>query len=120
MRQPIDRDRSRPRGPTAAVGLALLLALPAVGCGETQPKPIEYKNRTVTGKVVLAGGRPLTKGRVALYPLKAPFLALYGKLGPDGLFTLSVGGSRPGVTYGEFQVSIEPEGFSSLTSKVKR
>ena len=25
-----------------------------------------------------------------------------------------------GVTYGEFQVSIEPEGFSSVTSKVKR
>ena len=119
MRQPIDRDRSRPRRPTAAVGLALLLALPAAGCGENEPKPIEYRNQTVTGKVVLAGGRPLTKGRVALYPLKAPVLALYGKLGPDGIFTLSVGGFRAGVTYGEFQVSIEPEGFSSLTSKVK-
>jgi hypothetical protein len=52
--------------------------------------------------------------------LKAPFLALYGKLGPDGIFTLSVGGFRAGVTHGEFQVSIEPEGFSSLTSKVRR
>jgi hypothetical protein len=120
MRQPIDRDRSRTRRPTAVVGLALLLALPAAGCGGNESKPIEHQNQTVTGKVVLAGGRPLTKGRVALYPLKAPFIALYGKLGPDGVFTLSVGGFKAGVTYGEFQVSIEPEGFSSVTSKVKR
>jgi hypothetical protein len=120
MQRRFDRDPSGARRPAAGVGLALLLALPAAGCGEHGPKPIEYKNQTVTGKVVLAGGRPLTRGRVALYPLREPHLALYGKLGPDGTFTLSVGGFRTGVTYGEFQVSIEPEGFSSLTGKVKR
>jgi hypothetical protein len=102
----------------AAAGFALLLALPPAGCGGgAGPVPAVFKDQIVTGKVVLAGGRPLTRGRVALQPLQEPFGFLYGKLGPDGSFTLSTEGLSPaapagtGVSHGEFRVCIELDNY---------
>jgi hypothetical protein len=94
----------------AAIGLVLLLTLSPLGCGAPS-RPVGFKTRAVKGKVLLPGGRPLTRGRVVLTPMQEPFLPLYGKLGPDGSFTLNAGRLGVGVSHGEFRVSVEPDGF---------
>jgi len=102
----------RPRRPVraAAAGLASLAALMFSACGGG-PLPVEFKNQVVTGKILLADGKPLTKGRVVLLPKQEPMLPLYGKLKPDGTFTLNAGGLGVGVSHGEFQVSVEPDAY---------
>ena len=103
------------RGPrrtvrAAATVIASLAVLMCSACGG-RTQPVEFKTQVVTGKILLASGKPLTKGRVVLLPKQEPMLPLYGKLQPDGTFTLSAGGLGAGVSHGEFQVSIEPDGY---------
>jgi hypothetical protein len=100
----------RKRRPAIAV-LALILALSTHGCGESGPAPVPLKEQVVTGKVTLAGGKPLTKGRVVLFPLQEPFMPLYGKIKADGTFTLGAAGIGTSVSHGAFQVSVEPPGY---------
>jgi hypothetical protein len=127
MQRRFDREHSGARRRMAAAGVALLLTLLPAGCGGgTGPESAEFKNQVVTGKVVLASGRPLTRGRVALQPLQAPFGFLYGTLGPDGSFKLSTEGLSPGapagtgVSHGEFRVCIELDNyFPGSTAKPK-
>lgn len=105
-----DQDPFRSRSLLAGTIVALALALPPTGCVKPTG-PVEYRDQKVTGKVMLASGRPLTKGRVVLVPLQEPFMQLAGKIGPDGSFTVSAGGLEGGgVSHGKFQVSIEPGG----------
>jgi len=89
-------------------------------CGGGGPQPAEFKKQEVTGKILLADGKPLTKGRVVLLPKQEPLLPLYGKLKPDGTFTLSAGGLGAGVSHGEFQVSLEPDGYFPGSKNVPR
>jgi len=66
----------------------------------------------VRGKVLLAGGKPLTTGRVTLVgPGEAEF---YGPIGPDGSFTI-MDGEKEGVRKGKYIVRIEPEPPKGLT-----
>ena len=107
----------RSKNRLGAVAAILLLALPIAGCGEsTEQKTIDLKDQVVTGKVQLAGGKPLTKGRVVFNPVKESDEPLYGKLDRTGSFTLSpaglgLAGKGLGVTHGEFRVSVETDNY---------
>ena len=72
----------------AALGLASLAALMFSACGG-RPQPVEFKNQVVTGKILLAGGKPLTKGQRRAAPqagaVASPSTA---SSKPDGTFTL--------------------------------
>jgi hypothetical protein len=92
--------------------LILLLVIGPFGCrGANEPTAVGLKDQRVTGTVVLAGGKPLTRGRVVFIPLQEPFMPLYGKLGSDGMYTLAAGGIGTSVSHGEFRVCIEPPGY---------
>ncbi len=119
MRGVIARGRARRAVRAAGAVLASLAALMFSACGG-RPQPAEFKKQEVTGKILLAGGKPLTKGRVVLLPKQEPLLPLYGKLQPDGTFTLSAGGLGTGVSHGEFQVCLEPEGYFPGSKNVPR
>jgi hypothetical protein len=102
----------------AGMSLILALALSPAGCGDAGSQSASnaaavaaFKNQVVTGKVTLANGKPLTKGRVVLFPLQDPRMPLNGDIKPDGTFTLTAFGFGTGVTYGEFKVSVEPPGY---------
>ena len=109
--------RIRPWRYLGVAAAVMLLAPPMIGCGEGNgQKTIDLKDQTVTGKVRLASGKPLTKGRVVFAPAKESDAILYGKLGPNGAFTLSPGslgiaGKGLGVTHGEFRVSVETDNY---------
>jgi hypothetical protein len=107
----------RPRG-LALAGLALILAITPAGCGDDTgagatgaTAVAAFKNQAVTGRATLTGGKPLTKGRIALFPLQEPTMPLYGDIKPDGSFTLAAGGIGTVISHGDFQVSIEPPGY---------
>jgi hypothetical protein len=92
--------------------LILLLVVAPFGCSGENAASVPLKDQRVTGKVVLAGGKPLTRGRIVFVPLQEPFMPLYGKLGPDGTYTLGAGGIGTSVSHGDFRVCIEPPGYA--------
>jgi hypothetical protein len=105
------RPRPRSVGVSARCFVLFALGLGVLGCGDAASvAPGAGAGQVVKGKVLLAGGKPLTKGRLMLLPKQEPMLPLYGELGPDGSYTLKAGGLMVGVSHGEFLVSIEPSG----------
>ncbi len=96
--------------------LILAMASAGSGCGDgSNAASAPLVEQTVTGKVVLANGKPLSRGQVTLIPLQEPFMPLYGTLKPDGSFTLGAGGVGTNVSHGEFQVSVEPLDYRAGT-----
>lgn len=100
--------------------LVLLPVLLLAGCGGTGKGVSEFSDQVVKGKVVLASGKPLTKGKVVFSPQQEPMMPLQGKLGDDGSFTLTTGGMAVGVSHGKFRVSVEPEGYVAGSRKVPK
>jgi hypothetical protein len=88
-------------------GAALVLAVLA-GCGDGNAMP-SVSTYEVKGKVTLPDGKPLTSGQVYLVPVKGSPLDAYGKIGPDGGFTLTTIGGKSGAPAGEYKVRIEPD-----------
>ena len=95
------------RGISALLALTWILA----GCGEDDGVAKPINSQEVKGKVVLANGKPLTKGTVVLWPQQEPMVQLLGKVQPDGTFTLKAGEVSVGVSHGDFLVSVVPEGY---------
>ena len=117
MRETLLRDRIVGWRHWCLLSVILAFALPAGGCGDgAEQKTIDLKDQVVTGKVQLASGKPLTKGRVVLTPVKESDAPLYGAIGRDGAFTLTaaglgMAGKGMGVTHGEFRVSVETDNY---------
>ncbi len=91
-------------------GLGLLiacLALAATGCGETA-KQYSGPVSQVTGKVLLASGKPLTSGRIIFLPQESGGMPATGDIGSDGGFTLKSPDGRDGAGPGTYKVRIEP------------
>jgi hypothetical protein len=109
-----DRDHTTRIARSACLLFPILLALGSAqpGCGGASSAPAGAgSNQVVKGKVVLASGKPLTRGRVVLTPKQEPMLPLFGDIEPDGSFTLKAGGFVVGVSHGDFLVSVEPPGY---------
>ena len=66
----------------------------------------------VTGKVLLADGKPLTTGRVEFIPVKGGMPAA-GDIGPDGSFSLKTGNGQEGAPAGDYKVRLEPTTLSA-------
>jgi hypothetical protein len=91
---------------------ALWLCALASGCGAGDA-PRWQTVHAVTGKVVLANGKPLNGGAVYFVPADGAVMS-EGKIAPDGSFSLLTGGSGAGAPAGEFKVRIEPPDASVL------
>jgi hypothetical protein len=97
--------------------LAGLLAVGLAGCrdgSEFGPVVPVYE---VRGKVMLAGKKPLTSGRVYFVPTQEPFLTPSGAVGPDGTFRLTTARSGEGAPPGSYKVRVEPEGAAPYVKK---
>jgi len=104
-------------GGLLTVAVTLLLV---TGCGGGEPSQVPLSGQVVKGKVVLASGKPLSKGKVVLWPQQEPMMQIMGKIESDGTFTLKAAGVAVGVSHGDFLVTVEPEGYiSGLTAKPK-
>ena len=97
---------SPPRLPRRGVSLARwsLVAL-LLGCNSGTP----LATHPVTGKVVLANGKPLTSGTIHFEPIDAPALVATAKLQSDGTFTLKSPGDTEGAAEGRSRVYIVPD-----------
>jgi hypothetical protein len=85
---------------------ALVLTVAVAGCGMHGPSVGVHP---VSGKVLLANGKPLTAGTIHFEPIKTPGLKATGKIQPDGTFTLSTHMEGDGAAEGENRVYVEPD-----------
>ena len=97
-------------------GSVLILAA-LVGCSD------EYGTSeptfAVTGKVVLADGKPLTAGRVTFVAkdgLKPP---ASGEVAADGRFTLTTRAPNDGAIPGDYKVRVEPAAAGAGVGKAR-
>ena len=86
-----------------SIGLVLLLAL-VIGCGEGAPLP-RPEGVTVSGKVLLPNGSPVTGGTLVLKPDGGVFGAT-AEIQADGSFTLQDTGNSD-VVPGKYQVFLK-------------
>jgi len=82
----------------------LLAGLAGCHNSETLPSFTVYE---VTGKVLLADGKPLTSGWVYFVPKSDLPVTPSAQIAPDGTFSLDTGGSGKGAPPGEYKVRIE-------------
>ncbi len=107
--------KERPRAILARwAAVAALTAGPA-GCGESRPD-LGLATYPAQGKVVLAGGEPLTSGIVVFVPEGGGAHPISGAVGPDGTFHLTTDGVAPGAPAGEYKVRLEIDPDSSATA----
>jgi hypothetical protein len=79
------------------------------GCGQTDTPPV-VRVYEVKGKVLLAGNKPLTRGRVVFVPTQEPLLVSSAEVREDGTFSLATGESGEGAPAGNYKVRVEPVG----------
>ena len=87
--------------------MSLALSAVVAGCGESGP-PVSI--HPVSGKVLLASGKPLSSGTVHFEPVDAPALKASGKIQPDGTFSLTTRKEGDGAAEGDCLVYVLPEG----------
>lgn len=92
--------------PGLTAALVSILASSFTGCGGSRLQPVV--THEVKGKVLLADGKPLAKGRVVLVPVEGLTPSASGDLGADGAFTLTTRDSGDGAAVGKYKVRIEP------------
>jgi hypothetical protein len=100
--------------PVVVLGFTALLA---VGCGDGGP-PVDI--HPVSGKVLLAGGKPLDSGTIYFEPVNAPALKASGKIQPDGTFTLTTRKEGDGAAEGDSNVYILPAEAGATTKGASR
>jgi len=93
-------------GLLVAVGLAGLFA---AGCSDPNvaTTPIG-KTYPVSGRVVLANGKPLAAGRVVLVPDESTGAPSSGEIQADGQFRLTTKSPDDGAVPGRYKVRVEP------------
>jgi len=96
-----------------ALLLILVVSVGFAGCGGTEGAPERVTVYPVTGKVLLADGKPLSGGTVYFVPSKDSVLAATGKVGSDGTFKLATASMGEGAAPGEYKVRVEPD-YESL------
>ena len=97
-----------------AVWLGLILVV-VTGCATKEEMPKTY---TVTGKVVLKNGKPLTGGFITFTSVTNDEQRAYGDIAKDGTFTLDTvaltskarSERLAGAVEGDFKVTIRPGG----------
>lgn len=87
---------------------AIALAFALAGCGGDF-KAYSGPVYPVTGKVLLADGKPLKSGRVIFMPSALGAMPATGDIGADGTFSLKAGDGREGAAPGTYRVRIEPD-----------
>ncbi|TWT97541.1 hypothetical protein Pla108_16930 [Botrimarina colliarenosi] len=92
------RVRSRPRASAALVGVALLTAAGAAGCGDGR-----FETAPVSGVVTL-DGKPVTHGAVIFTPEQG--WPAHGELDSEGRFTLKTYEPGDGAIVGEHQIAV--------------
>src|SRR5438874_2585869 len=79
--------------------------LAAAGCGGSDTPFTTYP---VKGRILLANGKPLTKGRVTFVAVDGLRPPASGEIGLDGSFSLTTRADGDGATPGEYKIRIEP------------
>jgi len=89
----------------AAVGVAVAL----LGCGGPSGAPDDAKAMVipVSGKLLSAGGAPVTNAWVVFNPKENPGHEANAPTGPDGTFRLSTFGKEDGAIPGRYVVTVE-------------
>jgi hypothetical protein len=87
--------------PRARTLLAAALLVSAAGCGADAPPNVGPPSVTVTGKVTLAGGKPLPGGLIRFQLASAANWAGSGKIMADGTYEATF------VPIGECKVSVD-------------
>ncbi len=100
---------------TVAAWLSVVLpaALSAFsGCGQSDRLP-HLTVYEVTGKVVLADGKPLSSGVISFVPKGDLPITPSANISPDGTFKVITGGSGDGAPPGDYKVRIEAPALQS-------
>jgi hypothetical protein len=85
-----------------------LAALPLLpGCGQSDRMP-SVSTYPVKGKVLLADGKPLTRGRIVFHRQEDPPILASGEIKTDGSFELSTLKPGDGAPAGKYGVQIDP------------
>ncbi len=96
-------------GWSGAVLLAAVAGLSGCGQSDRLPKLSVYE---VTGKVVLADGKPLSSGVISFVPKGDLAITPSASISSDGTFKVVTGGSGDGAPAGDYKVRVEaPELF---------
>jgi hypothetical protein len=111
------RDRVTGRAGIAGVALPLLMMAILPGCGGDRHGGPSVSVHPVSGKVVLADGKPLTGGTIVLLPTGPDMMGASGTIGPDGTFRLSTYGADDGAGAGDYVARIEPPASANPTQK---
>ena len=89
-----------------ALGVAWLFA---AGCSDPNVASTPLgKTYPVSGKVVLANGKPLSAGRVVLVPEEPTGAPSSGEIQADGQFRLTTKSADDGAVPGRYKVRVEP------------
>ena len=100
-------------------GLAFVaLAAGLTGCGDGAGAA--GPRYAVTGRVLLADGKPLTTGRVTFVGKDGLIPPASGAIGPDGRFSLTTRDSDDGAVAGDYKVRIEPTAAAEVKPKARR
>ena len=99
-----DRRRSRPRRHRWISALAVTAWVALAGCDNSNALP-SLKVFQVTGKVLLADGKPLDGGWITFVPRGDLPVTPSAVIQPDGTFSISTGGSGEGGAAGRIQDS---------------
>ena len=100
-------------------GLAFVaLAAGLTGCGDGAGAA--GPRYAVTGRVLLADGKPLTTGRVTFVGKDGLIPPASGAIGPDGRFSLTTRDPDDGAVAGEYKVRIEPSAPTSGAVKAAK
>ncbi|MDR3635061.1 MAG: hypothetical protein P4L84_14750 [Isosphaeraceae bacterium] len=91
--------------------VAIILVLGGAGCGGggDSAKPFTGSLFPVTGKILLADGKPLKGGRVIFMPKELGAPPAIGDIGADGAFSLKLADGREGAPAGDYKVKIDPD-----------
>jgi hypothetical protein len=86
--------------------ISLVLLIGLAGCQGSASLPVY----AVSGKVLLANGKPLREGRVTFVSADAQRPEVSGEIKPDGSYALTSRSPGDGAAPGTYKVRIEPAG----------
>jgi hypothetical protein len=95
-------------------GLAVVMVFVVAGCGGSK-STVDLPRHAVTGKVLLADGKPLTSGRI-IFLSDSPPGSFAADIGRDGTFDAK-GTSGDGMPEAKYRVRISPGGAAKSTVK---